>query len=76
MAMFGLSAIPPAVLERITVPTALIWARHDRAIPLAVAEAASERYGGRCMLSRKPRTILRSSNGQGTDMRGVQDELA
>jgi pimeloyl-ACP methyl ester carboxylesterase len=36
---------PPAELERIAVPTALIWGRHDLAAPLSVAEAASKRYG-------------------------------
>ena len=45
MEQFGLPAIPPADLARIAVPTTLIWGRHDRATPLAVAEAASERYG-------------------------------
>jgi FAD/FMN-containing dehydrogenase len=34
-----------ADLARIAVPTALIWGRHDLATPLAVAEAASARYG-------------------------------
>lgn len=44
--MPGLSApIPPASLERITVPTTLIWGRHDVGMPLRVAEAASARYG-------------------------------
>jgi pimeloyl-ACP methyl ester carboxylesterase len=38
-------AISPAELERIAVPTALIWGRHDLATPLHVAEAASKRYG-------------------------------
>jgi pimeloyl-ACP methyl ester carboxylesterase len=38
-------AIAPAELERIDVPTTLIWGRHDLATPLAVAEAASARYG-------------------------------
>ncbi|HEX7126489.1 MAG TPA: alpha/beta fold hydrolase [Thermodesulfobacteriota bacterium] len=45
MEQFGMPAIPPADLARITVPTTLIWGRHDRATPLAVAEAASDRYG-------------------------------
>jgi pimeloyl-ACP methyl ester carboxylesterase len=45
MAQFGMPAIPPAELERITVPTTLIWGRHDLATQLAVAEAASARYG-------------------------------
>ena len=39
------SAIPPHDLARITVPTTLIWGRHDRAVRLNVARAASERYG-------------------------------
>ena len=38
-------AIPPTDLARIDVPTTLIWGRHDRATPLAVAEAVSTRYG-------------------------------
>ena len=45
MEQFGMPAIPPAELERIAVPTALIWGRHDLATPLSVAEAASKRYG-------------------------------
>jgi pimeloyl-ACP methyl ester carboxylesterase len=32
-------------LAHLTVPTTLIWGRHDRANPLAVAEAAARRYG-------------------------------
>jgi FAD/FMN-containing dehydrogenase/pimeloyl-ACP methyl ester carboxylesterase len=35
----------PADLAPIGVPTTLIWGRHDLATPLAVAEAASARYG-------------------------------
>jgi pimeloyl-ACP methyl ester carboxylesterase len=42
---FGMAAIPPSDLERITVPTTLVWGRHDRAIPLKVAETASARFG-------------------------------
>jgi pimeloyl-ACP methyl ester carboxylesterase len=42
---FGVAAIPPEQLERIRAPTSLIWGRHDLATPLAVAEAASKRYG-------------------------------
>jgi pimeloyl-ACP methyl ester carboxylesterase len=45
MAHFGLPAIAPSALKGITVPVSLIWGRHDRAIPLVVAETASERYG-------------------------------
>jgi len=45
MQHFGAPAIEPAELARISVPTSLIWGRHDLATPLAVAEAASARYG-------------------------------
>jgi pimeloyl-ACP methyl ester carboxylesterase len=45
MEEFGTAAIPPRELERITVPTTLVWGRHDRAIPLTVAETASARFG-------------------------------
>lgn len=45
MQAFALPAIPPEELARISVPTTLIWGRHDLATPLAVAEAASTRYG-------------------------------
>jgi len=45
MKQFGMPAIPPAELERIAVPTALIWGRNDLASPLSIAEAASRRYG-------------------------------
>jgi pimeloyl-ACP methyl ester carboxylesterase len=39
------SAIPPRDLDRIAVPTTLIWGRHDLAVRLRVAEAANARYG-------------------------------
>lgn len=42
---FAAAAIPAADLARITVPTSLIWGRHDLATPLPVAEATSARYG-------------------------------
>jgi pimeloyl-ACP methyl ester carboxylesterase len=45
MEHFALQAIPAEELARITAPVALIWGRHDLATPLAVAEAASARYG-------------------------------
>lgn len=41
----GLCQIPPAEVARIRVPTTLVWGRQDRLMPLAAAEAASERYG-------------------------------
>jgi FAD/FMN-containing dehydrogenase/alpha-beta hydrolase superfamily lysophospholipase len=45
--MHQFAAVPVAAadLARIAVPTSLIWGRHDLATPLAVAEAASARYG-------------------------------
>jgi pimeloyl-ACP methyl ester carboxylesterase len=39
------STIPPRELDRIAVPTILIWGRHDVGMRLNVAEAASLRYG-------------------------------
>lgn len=45
MGAFGMSAIPESELATIAVPTFLIWGRHDLATPLAVAQAASARYG-------------------------------
>ncbi len=41
----GPRRIPQEDLARIEVPTALIWGRHDRALRLSIAEAASARYG-------------------------------
>jgi pimeloyl-ACP methyl ester carboxylesterase len=41
----GTKRIPPQELARITVPTSLIWGRHDRVMRLRIAEAASARYG-------------------------------
>lgn len=41
----GVPRIPPEDLERITVPTTLIWGRHDRANRPRVAERVSARYG-------------------------------
>lgn len=37
--------LPAAELARIRVPTTLIWGRDDLAMPVAVAETASARYG-------------------------------
>lgn len=45
MEEFGMVAISPRDLEGIKVPVSLVWGRHDRAIPLALAETASARYG-------------------------------
>lgn len=45
MEQFGFPPISPDDLARIRVPTSLIWGRRDLATSLAVAEAASARYG-------------------------------
>lgn len=45
MRTLGMPRIPAENLARIAVPTTLIWGRHDRALKLRIAEAASERYG-------------------------------
>jgi pimeloyl-ACP methyl ester carboxylesterase len=37
--------IPDGELRRIAAPTALLWGRHDRFVPLRVAEAASANLG-------------------------------
>jgi 2-hydroxymuconate-semialdehyde hydrolase len=37
--------IPDTDLDRIRVPTTLLWGRHDRMVPLALAEAAARRHG-------------------------------
>lgn len=42
---FGFAPISPDEVARIAVPTSLVWGRHDLATSLAVAEAASARYG-------------------------------
>jgi pimeloyl-ACP methyl ester carboxylesterase len=42
---FGWRAIPGEELARISVPTTLIWGRHDRQTRLAVAQRASVRFG-------------------------------
>ena len=39
------SSIPEEMLDRIDVPTALVWGRDDLATPVAVAEAAAARHG-------------------------------
>jgi 2-hydroxymuconate-semialdehyde hydrolase len=37
--------IPDAELDRIRIPTALVWGRQDRMVPLAIGETANERHG-------------------------------
>jgi pimeloyl-ACP methyl ester carboxylesterase len=41
----ALPVIPEAELERIDVPTSLIWGRRDPAMRVRIGEAASERFG-------------------------------
>jgi len=41
----GTKQVPDAELRRIEVPTALLWGRHDRFVPLRLAESASARLG-------------------------------
>lgn len=45
MPRLGVPPIPAEDLARITVPTALIWGRHDRQTPVRTAEAAAARHG-------------------------------
>jgi pimeloyl-ACP methyl ester carboxylesterase len=45
MQAFAFQAIPTAELERIAVPTTLVWGRNDLATSLEVAETASARFG-------------------------------
>lgn len=45
MSQVGVPKIPENDLASITVPTSLIWGRHDRANRLGIAEKASKRFG-------------------------------
>jgi len=45
MSRVGVPPIPAEDLAGIEVPTTLIWGRHNKALRLAIAEDASERYG-------------------------------
>lgn len=45
MKAFGVSAIPEEELQRIAVPTTLIWGGQDLQVPPVVAEDARARYG-------------------------------
>jgi pimeloyl-ACP methyl ester carboxylesterase len=45
MERFGMPAIPDDQLDGLSVPTTLIWGRHDLATRLPVAEAVSSRRG-------------------------------
>lgn len=41
----GKKQVPDADLRRIKIPTALVWGRRDRFVPLGLAERASNLYG-------------------------------
>jgi pimeloyl-ACP methyl ester carboxylesterase len=41
----GTRRIPDADLAGITVPTTLLWGRHDRMVPLSVAQYAAAHHG-------------------------------
>jgi 2-hydroxymuconate-semialdehyde hydrolase len=41
----GTKQVPDDVLASVAVPTALLWGRHDRMVPLRVAESAHVRFG-------------------------------
>ncbi len=43
--LIELGTEPIRDLERVDVPATLVWGRHDRFVPLALAEAASSRLG-------------------------------
>ncbi|GAA5520388.1 alpha/beta hydrolase [Aliifodinibius salicampi] len=45
MKNLGIPKIPDKELQRINVPTALIWGRHDKANKLKIAQAASKKFG-------------------------------
>ncbi len=45
MSRFGLTPIPAADLDRITVPTTLIWGRYDLQVLLRTAQTVSARHG-------------------------------
>jgi pimeloyl-ACP methyl ester carboxylesterase len=45
MPRFGLTPIPAEELDRLTVPTTLIWGRYDLQVLLRTAQTASVRYG-------------------------------
>ncbi|MGH7710072.1 MAG: alpha/beta fold hydrolase, partial [Gemmatimonadaceae bacterium] len=45
MPKLAMPAIPHADLARISVPTTLLWGRHDLQVRLRIAETASARYG-------------------------------
>ena len=59
---FAATPIPPAELARITVPTTLIWGRHDLATHSRSPRRSETGTAGRCTSSRTPVTTRPSSN--------------
>lgn len=41
----GMKRVPDAELRRIAVPTSLVWGRHDRMVPVGLAQEATTRLG-------------------------------
>lgn len=41
----GKRQVPDADIRRITIPTALVWGRHDRFVPVGLGERASTTFG-------------------------------
>ena len=74
----GTKQVPDAELRRIRSPTGLVWGRHDRFVPLAVAEEASARLGwplhviddaGHVPHIEQPEAFLKRSGGIATSAR-------
>ena len=59
--------IPEAELDRIDIPTTLLWGRHDRMVPLSIGEAAASRHGWPL-----PRDRRRSSRPPHRTTRGIR----
>ena len=59
---FAATPIPPAELARITVPTTLIWGRHDLATQSRSPRRSEPGTAGRCTSSRTPVMTRPSSN--------------
>jgi pimeloyl-ACP methyl ester carboxylesterase len=55
MKNMGIPKIPDKELEKINVPTALIWGRHDKANKLKIAKAANKKYGWPLQIIEKTR---------------------
>lgn len=68
MREIGLQQVPTEQLDRISVPTALVWGRQDRIAPVSTAEEAAERYGwplqvvdaGHLAIVEQPGAVLRA----------------